>query len=168
MKLHAVHSTKVNSVWIRNTACFCLKCFNKTFQPSTCCDGWKEFSVVKTKSQKGKKKENMSNIVIESKNIVIKPKVNDYVAAVYDDKVYIRKVHEVDDDDAYIFFLQHNGNLTRNTKFKLPKKDDDVWLPFDDVLCIIPEPLATKRALEICPEALDMVVKEFGNWQRRN
>ena len=71
-------------------------------------------------------------------------------------------------DDAYIFFLQHNGNLNRNTKFKQPNKDDDVWLSLDDILCIIPEPLATKRAFEICAEVLGMVMKEFENWKRRH
>lgn len=111
MKLHAVQSIKANKVWVRNTACFCDKCFNDTFQPSTCCKGWKEFSVVKMKTHKEKKdkEEEVSHAVIE-------PKVNDYVAAVYDRKVYIRKVQVVEDNDAYIYFLQHNGTLTRNSK----------------------------------------------------
>ena len=41
MKLHAVHSIKPNTVWIRNTACFCKKCFSISFQSATCCNGWK-------------------------------------------------------------------------------------------------------------------------------
>ena len=38
---------------------------------------------------------------------------------------------------------------------------------FNDILCINPEPVATKRALEICPDALDIVLRNFQEWQKR-
>ena len=61
MILRAIHSIKSNTVWIRNTACFCNNCFNTSFQPATCCNGSKEFSATKpTKTVKPKrdKKDN--------------------------------------------------------------------------------------------------------------
>ena len=83
--------------------------------------------------------------------------------------VYVGKVHDVDVDDskAYIHFLTHTGTLNRNNKFRERKVIDDVWLSFDDILCITPEPVATKRALEICPEALDFVLRNFQDCQQR-
>ena len=172
MKLHALHSIKPNTVWIRNTACFCKKCFSISFQSATCCNGWKEVSVIKsnktTKTKQDNKEEKKCN---EEKALeeCVEPNVNDFVAAVYERKVYVGKVHDVDVDDseAYIHFLTHTGTLNRNSKFREPKVIDDVWLSFDDILCITPEPVATKRALEICPEALDIVLRNFQDWQQR-
>ena len=172
MKLHAVHSIKPNSVWVRDTACFCQNCFNVSFQATTCCTGWKEYSVEKLSKNKSKNaevKQSTSKKVNSEEAIedMVEPNVNDFVAGVYDRKVYIGKVCEIDDMEAYIHFLSHNGNLSRNTKFKVPKVLDDVWLPFEDILCVMPEPVATKRALEICSEALDNAIKKFQVWQKR-
>ena len=44
---------------------------------------------------------------------------------------------------------------------------DDKWLSFDDILCINSEPVATKQLLEICPGALDIVPRNFQEWQKR-
>ena len=77
----------------------------------------------------------------------IEPNVNDFVAAFYERKVYVEKVHDVDDNEAYIHFLAHNDTLTRNRKFRGPNIMDDVWLSFHDILCITPNPVATERAL---------------------
>ena len=153
-------------------ACFCKKCFSISFQSATCCNGWKEVSVIKsnktTKTKQDNKEEKKCN---EEKALeeCVEPNVNDFVAAVYERKVYVGKVHDVDVDDseAYIHFLTHTGTLNRNSKFREPKVIDDVWLSFDDILCITPEPVATKRALEICPEALDIVLRNFQDWQQR-
>ena len=93
----------------------------------------------------------------------VEPNVNNFVATVYERKVYVGKVHDVDVDDskAYIHFLTHTGTLNRNSKFRERKVIDDVWHSFDDNLCITPERVATKWALEICPEALDFVLEIF-------
>ena len=41
------------------------------------------------------------------------------------------------------------------------KKEGKIWIPLSDIICIVPEPTATKRALEICPDVLDNVLEKF-------
>ena len=81
--------------------------------------------------------------------------------------MYVGKIHDVDDSQAYIHFLAHNGTLIRNSKCREPKVMDDKWLSFDDILCINSEPVATKQLLEICPRALGIVPRNFQEWQKR-
>ena len=56
-------------------------------------------------------------------------------------------VNDMDEDEVEIYFLLYNGRLNRQTKFKKPKETDDVWIPLSDILCIVPEPTATKQSL---------------------
>ena len=62
--------------------------------------------------------------------------------------------------EAHINFLEHKGDLQRRSKFNKPKKDK-IWIPLSDIICIVPESTATKRAFEICPEVLDNVLEKF-------
>ena len=39
MKVHAVFSRKVNSIWVRDTSCFCKNCFSLKFQKDSRCKG---------------------------------------------------------------------------------------------------------------------------------
>ena len=74
----------------------------------------------------------------------------------------IGHVEEIDEEDeeAHIDFLEDSGNLARLSKSKKPKKVDHVWIPLVNVICIVLEPTATKRALKICPEVLDNVFEK--------
>ena len=40
MKVHSVFSRKANSIWVRDTSCFCKNCFSLKFQKDSCCKGW--------------------------------------------------------------------------------------------------------------------------------
>ena len=59
--------------------------------------------------------------------------------------------------EAHINFLEAKGDLQRRSKFNKPKKEDKIWIPLSDIICIVPQPTATKRALEICPDVLDVL-----------
>ena len=63
--------------------------------------------------------------------------------------------------EAHINFLEHKGDLQRRSKFNRPKKEDEIWIPLSNNICIVPEATATKRALEICPEVLDNFLEKF-------
>ena len=169
MKLHAVFSLKPSWIWIHDTSCFCSNCFDYNFRKDSCCKGCRECELNTIVPGKRKNVKNVSSVgnaastrsVVEkgqsSSNAILVPTVDptigDYVGAVYDRKAYIGMVNDMDEDDAEIYFLPHNGRLNRQTKFKLPKETDDVWVPLSDILCIVPEPTATKRSsLEMCPE----------------
>ena len=39
MKIHSVFSPAVNEIWAREVTCYCLNCFDKTFQPLSLCEG---------------------------------------------------------------------------------------------------------------------------------
>ena len=97
----------------------------------------------------------------QSTSIASEP--NDYVAAIYSGKTYVGQVEEIDEEgeEARINFLEHKGDLQRRNKFNKPKKENKIWVPLSDIICIVPEPTATKRALEICPEVLDNVLEKF-------
>ena len=95
----------------------------------------------------------------------VEPTIGDYVGAVYDRKAYIGMVNDMGEDETEIYFLSHNGRLNRYTKFKQSKETDDVWVPLTDILCIVPDPTATKRSsLEMCPEVLENVIEKFEHW----
>ena len=52
----------------------------------------------------------------------VEPTIGDYVGAVYGRKAYIGMVNDMDEDEAEIYFLSHNGRLNCQTKFNSPKK----------------------------------------------
>ena len=56
------------------------------------------------------------------------------MGAVYDRKDSVGMVNDMDEDEAEIYFLSHNGRLNRQTKFKQPKETDDVWVSLSDIL----------------------------------
>ena len=108
-----------------------IEYFNTSFQPATC-NGWKEFSKIKptkTVNPKRDKKDNKKEARGNDKKALeepIEPNVNEFIAAVYERKVYVGNIHKIGENEAYIHFLAHNGTLTRNRKFREPKVMDDV------------------------------------------
>ena len=99
----------------------------------------------------------------DSQSASVVPEPSDYVAAIYSGKPYIGQVEEIDEDgeEAHIIFLEHKGDSQRRSKFNKSKKESEIWIPLSDIICIVPKPAVTKRALEICPEVLDNVLKKF-------
>ena len=107
-----------------------------------------------------------SRVVMEdSQSTSIAPEPSDHVAALYSGKPYVEQVEEIDGEgkEAHINFLEHKGDLQRRSKFNKPKKEDKIWIPLSDIICMVPELTATKRALEICPEVLDNVSEVLDN-----
>ena len=74
--------------------------------------------------------------------------VDDFIAAIYRDngRVYIGKVKDVDESDAFVSFLEHRGEVSNISTFVKPKSPDEVWVRRRDALCawrrlcVIPEP----------------------------
>ena len=106
----------------------------------------------------------LSRVAIEdSQSTSIAPELSDYVTAIYSGKPYVGQVEEIDEEGevAHINFLEHKGDLQRRSKFNKPKKEDKILIPVSDIICIVPQPTATKNLLEICPEVLDNVLERF-------
>ena len=173
IKVHGVFSLKPNTIWVRDTSSFCSKCFSQRFQKDSCCKGWRECSLTtstRNKSvgetstvEKAIQNDEPEETIEDLQSTSVIPEAGDYVAAIYERKPYIGQVEEIDEEDeeVHIDFLEHSGNLARLSKFKKPKKVDKVWIPLVDIICILPEPTATKRALEICLEVLENVFEKF-------
>ena len=70
------------------------------------------------------------------------------MTAVYDRKVYIGKVLEIDDSDAKISFHEHATTLSIASIFREPKKRDEIWVDFVNILCVIPVPAEIKTRKE--------------------
>ena len=97
----------------------------------------------------------------------IVPDINDHVAAVCGRKVYIGKVLE-DDSDAKISFYQRAGTLSISPIFRKPKKRDEIWVGFVNILCGVPVPAETKRGKKFEKFVLENVVEKFSVWKNKN
>ena len=95
MKVHAVFSLKANSIWVRDTSCFCKNCFSLKFQKGSCCKGWREcLLTTSTVNQRKDASEKNSDQNKEPSRIVtedlqlrsIVPEPSDYVVAIYSGK----------------------------------------------------------------------------------
>ena len=64
----------------------------------------------------------------------------DFVAAVYrqNRKLYIGEVLEVDEEDVFVSFLEHRGEITPKSVSKTSKRPDEVWVAIKDVLSMFP------------------------------
>ena len=80
----------------------------------------------------------------ENKAAVV-PDINDLVAAGYDRKVYIGKLLKIDDSDAKISLYEHAGTLSIGLISREPKKRDEIWVDFVNILYVVPVPADTKR-----------------------
>ena len=132
MKVYNVFPYEINSICVIEMSCFCNGCFAANFHPNTACKGW---CIANLKQ--------ISNVSVSSQ--AISPEIEDHVAAVYDRTVYVGKVLEVNDSDAHITFYQHSRNITGLIVFRMPKCNDEVWITFNDILCVLPQPNDTKR-----------------------
>ena len=90
------------------------------------------------------------------------------MAAEYDKKVYIGKVFEIDDSDAKISFYEYTGTLSIVSIFCEPKKRDEIWVNFVNILYVVLVPAETKRGKKFEKFLLENVMKKFPVWMNKN
>ena len=90
------------------------------------------------------------------------------MAAGYDRKVYIGKVFEIDDSDAKISFYEYTGTLSIGSTICEPKKRDEIWVDFVNILYVVPVPAETKRGKKFEMFALENVMEKFLVWKNKN
>ena len=98
----------------------------------------------------------------------IVPEINDNVAAGYDRNVYIGQVFEIDDSDAKISFYEYTGTLSIGSTFCEPKKRDEIWVDFINILYIVPVPAETKRGKKFETFVLENVMEKLPVWKNKN
>ena len=134
---------------------FCGGCFTTSFHSSTACTSWRIANLKGT-----------SNEPVSGPEILTE--INEHVAAVYDQHVYIGKVIHVDDSDAHITFYQHSGDITSTTVFRFPKCKDEVWVSLEDIICILPEPNDTKRGKKFDEAVTEAIAQRFSQWKGKH
>ena len=107
-------------------------------------------------------------VEIPENEAAIVPDINDHVVAGYDRKVYIGKVLEIDDSDVKISFYEHTGTLSIGSIFREPKKRNEIWVDFVNILHDLPVPAGTKRGKKFEKFMLENVMEKFSVWKNKN
>ena len=105
----------------------------------------------------------MNNVELRLDDIV----VDQYVAAMYDSNWFIGKVLDIDRDDGYVNIsfmerLKTKGEQSE-LKCKWPNSSDELWVPFEDIVCVVNEPTpigSSKRGYQISIDDLKEKVSE--------
>ena len=79
----------------------------------------------------------------------------------YDNKVYIGKVVETDllDKDARITFMERTRGKGTVPLLKWPSKPDEIWVDFDNIICLIEDALPygrTRRQFKLTEKDLSI------------
>ena len=107
-------------------------------------------------------------VEIPENEAAIVPDINDHVAAGYDRNVYIDMVLEIDDSDAKTSFYEHAGTLSIGSIFREPKKRDEIWVDFVNILYVVPVPAETKGGKKFEKFVLENVMEKFSVWKNKN
>ena len=167
MKLHAAFLSTPNNLWVKNTSCFCQNCFRTSFKPETVCDRWRMVDLQRKRNPSILSSSEKAVEIPENEAAIV-PNINEHVAAGYDRKVYIDKVLEIDDSDAKISFYEHAGTLSIGSIFREPKKRDEIWVDFVNILYVLPVLAETKRGKKFEKFMLENVMEKFSVWKNKN
>ena len=90
------------------------------------------------------------------------------MTAGYDRKVYIGKMFEIDDSDAKISFYEYSGTLSIGSTFCEPKKRDEIWVDFVNILYVVSVPVETRRGKKFEEFVLENVIEKCPVWKNEN
>ena len=109
MKLHAVKGKGNSTVVVRETSCYCQGCLSDNN-----CETWRE-----------EKKRKAVGLSQNTQEPLMKMSVNNYVAAVYEEKWYVGKILSIDNSDktVEISFMERKINL-----YQWPRRSDKLWV----------------------------------------
>jgi len=57
--------------------------------------------------------------------------------------------------------------ITHTTVFRVPKRKDEIWISYRDILCILPEPVVTKRGIKFDEAIVDEIQHRFSDWKKK-
>ena len=83
------------------------------------------------------------------------------MSAGYDRKVYIGKVFAIDVSDAKISFYEYTVTSSVGSTFCEPKKKDEIWIDFVNILYVIPVPAETNPGKKFENFVLENVMGKF-------
>ena len=83
-------------------------------------------------------------------------------------KVYIGKVLEIDDSDAKLSFYENVGTLSVGSILREPKKRNEIWVDFVNILYVVPVLAETKRGKKFEKFVLENVMEKFSVWKNKS
>ena len=173
IKIHCVFGLNENKIACRNASCFCENCY-KDGLFSGQCDGW-EYHTIGVEQVQSNENGNvavedavnsdeqepvLNNVDLRLDDIV----VDQYVAAMYDSNWFIGKVLDIDRDDgdvniSFMERLKTKGEQSE-LKYKWPNSSDELWVQFEDIVCVVNEPTpigSSKRGYQISVDDLNNI-----------
>ena len=72
---------------------------------------------------------------------------------------------EIDDSDAKISFYEYTGTLSIGSTFCEPKKRDEIWVDFVNILYVVSVPAETRRGKKFEKFLLENVTEKFPVWK---
>ena len=75
---------------------------------------------------------------------------------------------EIDNSDTKISFYDYTGTLSIGSTFCEPKKRDEIWVDFVNILYVVPVPAETKRGKKFEMFVLENVMEKFPAWKNKN
>ena len=188
LDIHSVVFVEHGVIAVRNTSCFCDKCFvNGDFKAS--CERWTKHIVMNkidnacdrnvevdnsdvteitsndTEQSDAPTSGDANNV--QSEDIV---PVNSYVAAVYNGHWYLGKVMSYDPSDEnlpyQVSFMQHGKGKGCHT-FKWPDKEDTIWRERADILCVVNEPIChgTRKMFKLQESDINVICEAFDRYK---
>lgn len=80
----------------------------------------------------------------------------------------LNKTIEAGESEAHINFFQHSGKIEKNTVFRIPKKEDRLYVLFVKTVCTHPEPKETKRGRKFDKAIIEVINNRFTISQTKN
>ena len=156
LKLHAAVPISKLSIATRELSCNCGQCIADV--QTTTCEGWNVHNLYKLAKHvkepevsSSREKPANETLVSDSNQIQeTQPIVNDWVAALYDNEVYLGQVTDTDTDDVQINFLTEAGKY--GSSYRFPNARDEIWVQRKDVLMILKSLMPvgkTKRCFQL-------------------
>ncbi|VDI60353.1 Hypothetical predicted protein [Mytilus galloprovincialis] len=158
MKLHAVAAIADGRILTKETTCVCQECFGDDgFKETTNCN-WTVQSVLKNRDQLTPDVHQTEIDEVEIQNNEVPTeieislddqiKIGSYVAAIYDNIVYMGKVVEIDapEKEMNISFM---GRGKLEGHYRWPSTEDTVWIDFTKILCRVNDPTPTGRSRRV-------------------
>ena len=177
-------------VLLKDVSCYCAKCrvMNPadTNQVEQMCEGWQLRRFVRgaTKQVQPEKCDDPESDGVGEPTDVVKETFNqpststpvpyhtdDWVAAVYEQRWYLGKVLESDEDDVHVDFLTECTGPRLQNKYKWPTRSDSIWVPRENVLCSVNPPKRdsiSKRLFVLSDNQRAMVEQAFKAFSSRS
>ena len=153
-KLHSVACISEDEIMVRVVTCVCEKCFTKDgfmwTDTSTC--GWQKHSFKNTKASEKSSQDCLPTTEMEPESIENEKakssehllEINEYatgefIAALYEDEVYIGKIIDIDEKSIQVTFMDKGSKIKDCLRW--PTREDIMEIEPETILCKVHEPV---------------------------